>query len=805
MTSQCPLTGLQVLDLTSGPAGGLASMILADFGAAVTRFADPQYAYLNDEPAARMWLRGKACSPDQEDQEDKEVLADSAGELASAVSAADILLISHPHGFASVDFERCVRSNPRLIYCEITGAGEGSNLPPYEAVIAARAGRMQSMAGIIPGAGPHYAAVPVATHATAQNVVSGVLAALFKRLHGGCGQRLSTSLLQGLMPYDQAQSLLLQVRPDHQPPDPASLMPTLNYHPVQCADGKWLQLGNLLPHLFESFMRVLGLQDLLAELPDNLESVRSRILETMQTRTRDEWMSLFVADGGIAAHPYLSAAEALQDPDMTLNGHVVELNGVTQLGPLARLTETPALVTADAKPTTDEYCGFNWAGAEQATDSNRLPLEGVKVLELATIIAAPLGASFLADMGARVIKVEAIAGDPFRGMLGGLGAVRCNQGKESICVDLKTAEGQQIVRRLAIDADILIHNYRPGVPERLGIAYGDLRKINPGLVYLSANGYGPDGPGALRPSTHPIPGAAMGGAGYQAGGTIDELLPIDEVREAARKLMRANEVNPDPNTAVVICSSALLGLIAREVSGCGQEIFVDMFIANAYANFDDMVDYSDKPERPSLGESLKGPHPLHRLYAAKEGWVFLGLKCDSRHQREWRTFCSIVGWDEHSAEPLDGDDRALENKLADLFRSHTAEHWEQLMVAQGLGCVRADRGNMGEFFLQHCREDSALMVRVQHEELGAYYRHAPMIDFDGVCLAPAAGVRAGVDGAQLLRELGYAAEDIEGLFGRGVISSSDRRSDDRRSDDRRSDDRRSDDRSQSGRHSDDRA
>ena len=583
MTSRSPLTGLQVLDLTSGPVGGLATMILADFGARVIRCPDPLNGGLNDEPSARMWLRGKHIDDYHRD----------------LLKRTDVLIVSRPSGFGDTSFDDCAQINPTLIHCEITAAGADCLLPPYEAVVAARAGRMQSMAGIIPGAGPHYAAVPVASHATAQNVVSGVLAALFARSRDGRGRQLSTSLLHGLMPYDMAQSLLLQVHPDAARPDPATLMPTLNYHPVQCADGKWLQLGNLLPHLFESFLRCIGLEDCLRLLPDHLEEVRDRILATMQTRSRDEWMALFVEDGGIAAHPYLSAAEALQDPDMTLNGHVVTLGEVRQLGPLANLTKTPAQVTATAKVLPLDSIDRPWRCGGSNSPDTALPLAGVTVLELATIIAAPLGASFLADLGARVIKVEAIGGDPFRNMLGGLGAVRCNQGKESISVDLKTGQGRQIVRSLACRADILIHNYRPGVPERLGIDYQTLAAANPRLIYVSANGYGPKGPGALRPSTHPIPGAAMGGAAYQAGGSIDRLLPIPELREAARRLMRANEVNPDPNTAVVICAASLLGLLARETTGIGQQIFVDMFIANAYANFDDMVDYPGKPERPS--------------------------------------------------------------------------------------------------------------------------------------------------------------------------------------------------------------
>ena len=99
--------------------------------------------------------------------------------------------------------------------------------------------------------------------------------------------------------------------------------------------------------------------------------------------------------------------------------------------------------------------------------------------------------------------------------LGGFGAGRVNAGKESISIDLKSAEGQKILHKLIEKTDILIHNYRPGVPERLGIGYEELSAIQPQLVYVSVNGYGPDGPGAHRPSTHPIPGAGIGGAVWQ--------------------------------------------------------------------------------------------------------------------------------------------------------------------------------------------------------------------------------------------------------------------------------------------------
>ena len=110
-------------------------------------------------------------------------------------------------------------------------------------------------------------------------------------------------------------------------------------------------------------------------------------------------------------------------------------------------------------------------------------------------------------MGAEVIKVEQIGGDPYRGLAKGIGSARVNAGKQSISLDLKSEAGREIVLKLVKDADVLIHNYRPGVPERLGFGYEQVAALNPQIIYLQSNGYGPDGPGSQRPSTHPMSSA----------------------------------------------------------------------------------------------------------------------------------------------------------------------------------------------------------------------------------------------------------------------------------------------------------
>lgn len=747
-----PLAGLEVLDLTSGPAGGLATMVLADFGARVIRFPDTRYDTLNHMPSARMWLRGKTTA---------------RVPVHEAVKHADVLVITRPNGFSGCDYEALHRINPALVYADVSAFGDDRDLPLNESVVAAAMGRMKGMEGLLAEPGPRYAAVQVATHATAMNVVSGVLAALHERGRSGAGQRVATSLAHGLIPYDQGASLAMQIRQKNDAPapaiDPASIMPTLNYHPVQCADGRWIQLGNLLPHLFANFMQVIGLADEMDKLPDGREQVRDAILTRMQTKTSDEWMQLFIADGGIAAHPYQSAEEALDDPDMVANGHVIEIDGVRQPGPLARFSATPATPGG----TDSEHAKWQLPAPLDVPDTGA-PLRNVTVIELATIIAAPLAASFLADLGARVIKVEAIGGDPYRGMGGGYGATRCNHGKESISIDLKSGTGKALLHELVKDADILIHNYRPGVPERLGIGYEQLQTLNPGLVYVSANGYGPDGPGALRPSTHPIPGAAIGGAGYQAGGVPQELLDLDGLREAARRLMRANEVNPDPNTALVICASAIMGLVARDRTGEGQRIFGDMFIANAYANFDDCVAFAGKPPRPPLDDKLLGIHALRRLYACEDGWVFLGID----RLDDWETFCEIVAARHllsHYPDPGEHPRDELASELAALFATNTAQHFEDLLLARGIGCVVADRCNLPEFFFDDCGKHAHWMIPVEHPTLGTYYRHKPMLEFSRSRLRPGGATPGGYHSRALARQLGYDDTTVDAMFEDGVL------------------------------------
>lgn len=807
------LSGVRVVDLSTGPVGGKATMVLADFGADVVKIERPGGDPFRQLPSAPLWLRGKRSAVlNLQDAEER-------GELLELIERADVAIVSGRAGRAArlgIDAPALQAHNPTLVHCSITGWGESgryAHLPGYEGLVAARAGRMQVFASQAQRDGPVFAAVPVASHAASQGAVQGILAALLARARGGGGQRVETSLLRALLPYDLFELLLVQLseRAPGRFPNPRAVgggMPTLNYHPVMAADGQWIQLGNLLEHLLYAFLDSIELlPELLAQeafqsppaewSAEAIEIARDRILERVRERKADEWMERFRASGNVAAEPILSAQQALGHADLIHNGDVVAcddpaLGTLRQLGVLARFSATPGTVGGPAPllgAHTDEVRRELRRPANMyrrpAPTSTRpppppgRPLDGVTILEVATIIAAPLATTLLADLGARVIKVEAIAGDPYRHLLpGGLLAVKTNAGKESICIDLKSADGRAILADLVPRADVLVHNFRPGVPERLGLGYDGARALRPDLLWVSVTGYGPRAPGAARPCAHPVAGAAMGGVHFQAGAGMPPSAcnSIDELRDAARRLMRANEANPDPNTSVVVASAVLLGLWEREQRGTGQAISVNMLAANALANADDMLAYTGKPERATVDADLTGLTACYRLYAARDGWVFLAIATDA----EWARFAEASGrpalFDDPrfaDAAARESNGEALADALAALFAERDVDAWESALVPAGVGCVRAD-GYAGEY-LAYGADATAegLTAPVQHARFGTTLRWGPLVICNGGPDTLGPGVLAGEHTRALLSEIGRTPAQIDALYGAGTVASED--------------------------------
>lgn len=205
------------------------------------------------------------------------------------------------------------------------------------------------------------------------------------------------------------------------------------------------------------------------------------------------------------------------------------------------------------------------------------PLDNLLVIELSTMVTAAFATMMMAEQGARVIKIEPIEdGDPMRFLgenkagMSGLFA-NCNRGKQSVRVNLKENQGQALVQKLAAEADVLIHNYRPGVMSQLNLGSESLREKNSRLIYMAISGFGTSGPLRKAPAYDPILQACTGITAVQ--GEKDHVF--------VRNLMC------DKITAYTACQAITAALLVRERSGQGQHIDISMLDAGLFFIFPD--------------------------------------------------------------------------------------------------------------------------------------------------------------------------------------------------------------------------
>ena len=800
------LQGITILDFTRGMPGAIATMVCSDFGAQVIKVEPPGGDPFRAFPGALQWDRGK-----------KSVILDlkeaQGRQQAQALARrADVVIESFRPGVTErlgIDYATLSALKPDMVYCSITGFGPRgpyARYKGYEGVVTAKCGRMMAFAGQPDRDGPVFGAVPVASHAAALAAVRGMVAALYVRDRTGQGQMVETSLLQAVTPYDVYQWINWQMMikdPEGFPGDPEmdpSKLPRVGYLPARTRDGRWIQIASLLQPLFQATLRAIGLGHVLDEprfadaprlMDEDREELVRMMLTRLQERTLDEWMQLFIHEAtDVAAEPFSTAQEAMEHPQIRHNHQVQEVQDprvgpMRQLGPLLLMEETPGVVGGPA-PEAGQHTRevFETPDAPETSRAAAVraplpphPLEGITVLDFSTVIAGPFGASLMAELGARVIRVETLSGDYMRINYQGLGAHRTMAGAQGLALDLKTPEGQEIIHALAARADMVVHNMRPGAPERIGIGYEQLREINPNLIYLYAGGYGSTGPSSHRPSMHPIPGALMGGVLAQVGrGVIppaDAPMTLDEIMEVSRRLTRSNEPNPDFNTSMVIATGLVLALYARQRFGVAQRLETSLLWANAYANADDFFDYAGKPPRAIPDAEGHGPHALYRLYRASRGWVFLACLFD----HEWQALCQALGRHDlredsrfATASQRAANDDALADELQRIFATRDALDWERDLTAADVACVQAEDRGMFHFFQEdpHALENGCT-TPVSSPRLGEYWRYSPLLRFSRTPGKAGPGILKGQHTQVILRELGYSQDQINDLRARGVV------------------------------------
>ncbi len=795
--------GIRIIDLTQGMAGPLATMILADYGAEVIRLEPPGGDPMWDHPAYLMWNRGKkSVVLDWSSEEGRE-------QARQLLQGADIFIESLRPGEAAalgLDFEAARAANPALIWYSLSAFGQEGplrNLKAYDGIVNAKSGRMRDQVGWQKNR-PTFRAVNDISYHSAMFAVQALVAALRVRQMTGRGQKLEGTLLSGVAaPNNNWRLFEGQVLPpdlypgevskeaasrgelvaDRHESDPKTATPAQLC--AETRDGRWVMHAHLQPKLFHAWIDALGLESIREDprfvtapqftTDEDRIALNELVFARVKEKTALEWREIYRRYPDCAGETMQTTQEAIHHEQFIINGHLIDIEDrqigpMKQLGPFVKMSETPAQISRPA-PLPGEHTREVLASLPLAPprimptggDPKR-PLEGITIIEAASWLAAPFGGTLLADLGARVIKVEPVLGDPYRRMFTNENMIRSFQGKENIALNLKSREGLDIFYRLVKQADILLHNFRPGVTERLGIDYQTLRKINPDLGYVYAGSYGSLGPDSQRAAFNPTIGAFSGNSVYQSG---EGNLP-------------KGDQSPDPIAGSGVATGIALALAAKLLQGKGQFVETSMMNSCVYCNSDDAFDYPGKPPRLMPDKAQLGLEATYRLYETAEGWVFLAARFDE----EFAALCRELG-----REDLMDDERFTDWKariihrgelgveLDVLFRSATADAWEQRLTAADIGCVRADRSSHVRFLHEDPQPQAiGFMTLTQSQAFrelspgGRYWRHAPVVRFSETpCEAGKAYDGLGSHTHTLLRDLGYDDPAIARLREAGVV------------------------------------
>lgn len=338
------------------------------------------------------------------------------------------------------------------------------------------------------------------------------------------------------------------------------------------------------------------------------------------------------------------------------------------------------------------------------------PLDGVRVLDLSAYIAGPYGCALLADQGAEVIKVEPPAGDNLRHYPSTLAGesrafLGVNRSKRGLVLDLKREEDHAVLLRLVAQADVLVQSFRPSVPERLGIDYPRLSRINPRLIYCAVTGYGEAGPMRDKP-------------GYdQVMQTLTGICAMQGKRGGPPEIVYGSVV--DYYAAALVATAVSSALYERERSGQGQHIGISLLrsaLAMQSARMVVVEGESLDLDRDMRSGGVTGIHPT------RDG--FLYLSANTPHF--WAALCAKTGLDDMAADPRFDSVRKRARHAAEIVErlhralaSRSAIEWERIFGDE-VPCAAARRV-----------EDMFAHPQVLAEDMLATYRHPVVGSYRG--------------------------------------------------------------------------
>ena len=793
------LEGLEVLDLSWGPAGGIAAMLLADQGARVTKLEPPGGDPFRAASGFRVWNRAKRSAVVDLPRE-RDLVLDLA-------DRADVLVEGFSPGTTArlgIDYDTVHARNSRLVYCSVTGYGRDTrdaDRPAYDALVAARTGLHWEQRGWVGGSvarmtgaapnlpdleapdgcwegvqrdGPHFPHSPFPSLAAAFLATTGIGAALHARELTGRGQWVETSLLQGVL-VAAAGAWQRAERPETPMYDTWVFDSRAIRGVFECGDGRWVY--HWVPN--PSFVLGVSEGDRIV-IPDDVHAPRddpSRISPSpeelvvlhyyhplMAERFRKFPAAEWVAAGaqvGVAIQPVNSPEEALADPALLADGcvatvHDPDVGPIRQVGMTINLSARPGSVggPAPALGRDDEAVRAEAASPRVAAvepgaarpEGRALdhPLAGITVLDLGLAVAGPFGTQLLSDLGADVIKVNTLY-DTFWHSTHI--AMVCNRGKRSLAVNLKDPAGMAILHRLVARADVVQHNMRADAAVRLGVDYESLRTIKPDLVYCHTRGFDRSRDGA--PGNDQT-AAALAGQVYEDGGCAHGGRPL-----------WSNTSLGDLGNGFLSAIGMTMALYHRDRTGEGQLVDTSILYACLLATSQAWIAADGTPaDRPRLDGRELRLTPTYGLYETADGWLCVAAVHDDHRRR----LADALGLD------LAGDDDQQVTALERVFATHAAAEWRACLDDAGVPSEVCD-----DTYAFGIYDDPELRARewVTSYEQGRVGRlDQPGLGFDfsetpGRIAGPPLVV--GDSSRAILAELGYSTAEVDALVDAGVV------------------------------------
>jgi crotonobetainyl-CoA:carnitine CoA-transferase CaiB-like acyl-CoA transferase len=391
-------------------------------------------------------------------------------------------------------------------------------------------------------------------------------------------------------------------------------------------------------------------------------------------------------------------------------------------------------------------------------------LEGVRVLELAHLIAGPTCGMYLADMGADVIKVESRESpDASRTVYGvarageGILHLTVNRNKRALCLDLGKPLGRETFYRVVKTVDVVLEGYRNGVAEKLGIDYATLRPMNPRLIYCSVSAFGPEGPWRSKPGLDAL-AQAVGG-----------LMAVTGETDGAPALVGAPVA--DTIGGLLAVQGILTALIARGRTGEGQRVDVSLLDGVLLSHLARLSVFHETGV--PIGRYGSG-HPNlvpYQAFRARDGWIFVAVWKDDT----WRPFCDVAGRPELADDPrfaTRADRLANRKELTALIEiaiaGRTVEEW--MAALERIDVLCAPINDYAQLVRHPAVQAAGMIVEQEHPRAGRFTTMATAVKLEKTPGTIRTGAPAlGEHSREILAEAGLTAAELDALAAQGVI------------------------------------